>query len=123
MEYGEDMHPGTAFPIVQENEMSNVCGGSVESKCAACLRGEPVGISYGMAWHLARDENGIAASGPDYRYRCLNFDDECRRFGEPYGYIMFAWKPVKCRNGKWRWLRWVERHNPGCSYTLSNRAH
>jgi len=32
---------------------------------------------------------------------------------EPYGFHEFAWKPRRCRNGKIRWLCWVERHSNG----------
>ncbi len=40
---------------------------------------------------------------------------------EYFGYYIFAWLPKKCRNGKWRWLCWLEKHDDG-TYTLGNRA-
>ena len=52
-------------------------------------------------------------------------DPEFRTGGEPFGLYVFAWLPKKCRNGKWRWLCWVERHGYGKNktYTIGNRAH
>lgn len=44
-------------------------------------------------------------------------DEEGRHCCEPIGYSFFAWLPVKCRNGKIRWLTAVERHVDG-TYTL-----
>lgn len=52
----------------------------------------------------------------------LQIDDEDRLNVEPFGYYTFAWLPKRCRNGKIRWLTWVERHDDG-TYTLGNRAH
>ena len=40
---------------------------------------------------------------------------------EPYGYFTFAWMPKRCRNGRLRWLCWVQRHDDG-SYTLGDNA-
>ena len=48
-------------------------------------------------------------------------DDEERTPWEPYGWHTFAWLPTKCRNGKWRWFRWLERHGKG-DYTLGRGA-
>lgn len=53
---------------------------------------------------------------------CADWDAEGRSIGEPVGFYVFAWLPVRCRNGKVRWLTWVERHDGG-TYTLGNRAH
>jgi hypothetical protein len=92
----------------------------VQSRCAACLRGEPVGYHRGAFVHSVRDHEGVAAGVPPFR--CLNFDDECRPIGEPLGYYTFALFPVRCLNRRWRWFCWVERHNNG-TYTLGNRAH
>jgi hypothetical protein len=38
---------------------------------------------------------------------------------EPLGYAMFAFWPVRCRNGKWRWFCGVDRHRDG-TYTKSS---
>lgn len=53
--------------------------------------------------------------------RCQNFDREMRHGAEPLGLYVFAFLPKRCRNGKTRWLTWVERHKDG-TYTLGNRA-
>ena len=53
---------------------------------------------------------------------CKNHDSEHRSIGEPLGYYRFAWWPVVCRNGRRRWLTWIEDHGNG-AYTLGNRAH
>ncbi len=45
------------------------------------------------------------------------YDSEAIHFTEPYGWHLFAWTPKRCRNGKIRWLKWLERHGDG-SYTL-----
>lgn len=50
------------------------------------------------------------------------YDNEGRHICEPFGFYEFAWRPRKCRNGKWRWLCWVESHDDG-TFTLGNRAH
>lgn len=55
-------------------------------------------------------------------YPCDNYDTEMRHIVEPLGYYIFAWLPKVCRNGRTRWLTWVERHDDG-TYTLGNRAH
>jgi hypothetical protein len=36
---------------------------------------------------------------------------------EEFGAHRFAWLPRRCRNGRLRWLRTLERHRDG-SYTL-----
>lgn len=48
-------------------------------------------------------------------------DEEKRISSEKFGLFVFAWWPHKCRNGKWRWFRSLEKHDDG-SYTLGNRA-
>lgn len=92
---------------------------AVQSRCLACDRKEPVGLKLGAAVHSIRDSVGRAVSG---FFPCLNFDDECRHIGEPLGFYVFAWKPRRCRNGRLRWLKWVERHADG-SFTLGDRAY
>jgi len=52
---------------------------------------------------------------------CFDYDSECRHISEPLGFYEFAWKPVRRRNGRWVWLRFVECHRDG-STTLGNRA-
>ena len=54
--------------------------------------------------------------------RCANYDFENRHIAEPLGFYRFAFWPVHCLNGKWRWLRWIEDHGDG-RYSLGNRAH
>ena len=93
---------------------------SFKSKCGSCDRGDPGGNIDGRIVHCVRDEHGKAVYGQFIA--CLNFDSECRSFVEPFGWIAFAWLPRRCRNGRWRWLRFTEKHFDG-TYTLSNRAH
>jgi hypothetical protein len=45
------------------------------------------------------------------------YDNEGRHVAESYGFHVFAWLPQQCRNGKIRWLTWLERHNDG-THTL-----
>lgn len=68
--------------------------------------------------HAWRHESGEVL--PNEFVRCHHYDLECRLTDEPDGRIVFAWLPVRCRNGKRRWLRRVERHADG-TYTLGNR--
>jgi hypothetical protein len=57
------------------------------------------------------------------RYKpCPNWDGEFRHVAEALGFYTFAWRPRRCRNGKLRWLTWIERHDDH-TYTLGNRAH
>lgn len=44
------------------------------------------------------------------------YDSELRSCCESYGLHVFAWRPVRCRNGLLRWLTTVERHHDG-TYT------
>ena len=46
------------------------------------------------------------------------FDEECRHVAEPHGLTVFAWWPRTCRNGKRRWLTWLEHHADG-TYTFA----
>lgn len=46
------------------------------------------------------------------------FDAERREPWEPYGFIALAWLPTRCRNGRVRWLTFLERHDDG-TYTRS----
>lgn len=46
------------------------------------------------------------------------FDDELVAPWEYLGFATFAWLPKKCRNGKLRWLCWVDQHRDG-TYTKS----
>jgi hypothetical protein len=46
-------------------------------------------------------------------------DAEGRFPWEPMGFTTFAFKPKRCRNGKLRWLCFVERHGDG-SYTYAH---
>jgi hypothetical protein len=99
-------------------------GISFRSRCTFCDMGgahAEVGCRGGQMLHKLRTQNG-ALSEPLRYVTCSNWDDECRSIGEPFGFYTFAWLPVKCRNGKRRWLCDVERHRDG-TYTLGNRAH
>ena len=44
-------------------------------------------------------------------------DSEGLACWEAYGRHRFAWMPKRCRNGRVRWLKTLERHGDG-SYTL-----
>ena len=46
-------------------------------------------------------------------------DKEMRLEGEEFGYFIFAFLPKKCRNNKWRWLCWLERHGEKGRYTYT----
>lgn len=92
---------------------------SVESRCIACKRHEPVGFRRGRVVHSVRDGDGCATAES---FGCADFDAECRHAAEPLGFYSFAWRPRRCRNRRLRWLTWVERHADG-SFTLGNRAH
>lgn len=46
------------------------------------------------------------------------WDEEGKSVVEPCGFYVFAWLPRRCRNGKVRWLCWLERHRDG-TYTKS----
>jgi hypothetical protein len=93
---------------------------SVKSRCGACNAGEPVGRHKGVVVHSARWADGRAIPGTVYA--CHNFDAECRHGAEGFGFYIFAWLPRRRRNGKLRWLTWVEDHLDG-TFTLGNRAH
>lgn len=47
--------------------------------------------------------------------------DNAERHPFYFGYFIFAWLPKRCRNGKVRWLAWLEKHSDG-SYTAGDRA-
>lgn len=76
-------------------------------------------MSDGIRWvsHPSNPGNsaGLRPDQPTY-------DSEGRHAAESIGFYEFAWRPRRCRNGKWRWLCWVESHGDG-TYTLGNRAH
>jgi hypothetical protein len=46
-------------------------------------------------------------------------DSEGRFPWEPLGFVTFTFWPKRCRNGKWRWLCFVERHSDG-TYTYAH---
>lgn len=85
------------------------------SQCGHCERGLPRGRLTVLGGRVGHTINGRADI-------CGNVDAELRSIGEPFGFYTFAWLPKTCRNGKRRWLCWVERHDDG-TYTLGNRAH
>lgn len=89
---------------------------AVKSRCEACNRGEPVGHRRGKIVHRTE-----AWFGSGF-IECPNWDDECRHAAEGLGYYRVAWWPVRCRNGKLRWLTWIEDHLDG-TFSLGNRAH
>jgi hypothetical protein len=91
-------------------------GISVETRCACCALGmqpriRKVFVPY-YAYHKMKD--GFI--------QCQSYDAELRHVTDPFGWYKIAWWPVQCRNGYWRWLRWVEQHGDG-TYSLGNRAH
>lgn len=88
----------------------------VKSHCKRCNGGETVSRRHGVMVHRRIADDGV----PQYE-ACPNWDSECRHAAESLGFYLFAWLPVKCRNGKRRWLRWVERHGDG-TFSLGNRA-
>ena len=93
-----------------------------QNACPSCAAGHPCGYSRkrGRIVHSVYSLiDGKAMKGKTAD--CANADDECRFGGEPYGFYQIAWLPKRCRNGRWRWLCWVERHSDG-TYTLGNRA-
>jgi hypothetical protein len=94
---------------------------SVQTTCPYCLQGDKPRIRRVLkpwyAFHIVERFSG----GQDFAM-CSMFDSELRHAGESLGFYEFAWKPVQCRNGKWRWLRTVERHDDK-TYSLGNRAH
>ena len=96
-------------------------GISVESRCEYCNQGVSVG------WSKLRNRPVHAIPNTRNEFvACKNYDDECRHIGAGFGWYTFAWLPTKCRNGKWRWLTWLEKHADMLGrtyYTLGNRAH
>jgi hypothetical protein len=106
---------------------------SARSRCTICDKPGRKTVFYrdGRMWHYVpapgaqSKRRHLAVADPlvPPRYLpCLNYDDECRHIAESLGFYVFAWLPVRARNGKMRWLRWVERHEDG-TVTLGNRAH
>lgn len=100
-------------------------GIGAKSQCEACNRGEAVerltrGVGRGRIVHPQLSQTGQVMRSETVR--CLNWDSENRHIAESLGWYTFAWMPKRCRNGKLRWLCWVERHSDG-TYTLGNRAH
>lgn len=95
----------------------------VQSLCTACDRREPPRLltrgRRSMVVHPLYSEIGQQLRGEFLR--CKNFDTECRHVGESFGYIFFAWFPRTCRNGRRRWLTWLERHQDG-TFTYCDRA-
>lgn len=86
---------------------------SAPSKCRYCLANDrAVTLRHGRMVH----SRGLAYMA------CADWDTECRHLDEPLGFYRFAWWPRRCRNGRWRWLCWVEHHLDG-TYSLGNRAH
>ena len=90
---------------------------SVQSQCDYCTKA--------VALRWSKRNNRPVHAIPNTRNEfvaCKNYDTELRHLAEPMGYYRVAFWPVKCRNGKWRWLTWIEDHGNG-TYTLGNRAH
>jgi hypothetical protein len=69
-----------------------------------------------------KTEGGRSLFDEDGYRICPDWDDEWRHVSEPIGWHKFAWWPVRCRNGKPRWLRDIEIMTDG-TYALGNRAH
>jgi hypothetical protein len=47
-------------------------------------------------------------------------DAEGKFAWEPLGFSSYAFIPRKCRNGRWRWLCFLEKHEDG-TYTKDRR--
>ncbi len=90
---------------------------SVKSECQLCLSGH----QKRLISHKGKVVHWFPMFGEESHRPCLDYDSECRHAAEPLGFYAFAWKPVRRRNGRWAWLRWVELHADG-SVTLGNRA-
>ena len=111
--------------------MANNFGVAAQSQCPSCIKGHPY-VDGGSRSATRRHRfyhsvYGTREDSREYALRgeftaCLNFDPEDRHIAEPLGFYVFAWLPRSCRNGRVRWLRWLERHSDG-SYTLGNRAY
>lgn len=104
---------------------------SAQSQCPDCIKGHPVADfkhrSETRRHRFYHSVYGVDEAGKEYALRgefiaCQNFDNEDRHIAEPMGFYVFTWKPQRCRNGRLRWLRWLERHPDG-TFTLGNRAH
>ena len=96
----------------------------VQITCARCLAGAKVFRRHGRMIHRVPEFlswGGRVTPIPEY-YPCPDWDSECRHVSEPMGWFTFAWWPVRCRNGKVRWLQSVEKMANG-TFTLGNRAH
>ncbi len=92
------------------------------SRCPLCCRGRRVvGWRRGVIVHRFVSVDPNTTGIYDYK-PCPDYDSEGRHIAEPFGFYTFAWWPKLCRNGKRRWLTWVERHEDG-SFTLGDRAH
>jgi hypothetical protein len=89
---------------------------SVPSRCPECSAGLPLWRREAVRPHRWMHRIG------DTAIFCENYDPEGRHVAEPYGFIEFAWRPTKCRNGRWRWLRSVEHHDDG-TFSLCDRAY
>jgi hypothetical protein len=96
-------------------------GVSVQNQCEHCGRGAEPFLLPTLRRLRFRPVHPIPNTRGEY-VACKNFDSECRHLAEGMGFYRVAWWPVKCRNGKWRWLSWIEDHGDG-SYSLGNRAH
>lgn len=85
----------------------------IQSKCEECNKGNRP---------FRSKHSGQMVHG---HFLCLNYDAELRHIGEAFGFFIFSWIPRKCRNDRWRWLTWLERHGGDGSYTytLGNRGH
>jgi hypothetical protein len=96
-------------------------GVSVPCSCPYCLQGDKPKLRRVFkpyfAYHIVESFQGQLEF-----VKCSMYDRELRHAAESMGFYMIAWRPVHCRNGYWRWLRWVEQHSDG-TYSLGNRAH
>ena len=93
----------------------------VPCSCPYCLQGQrPLLRRVFKPWFVYHLVEGF--QGQFEFVHCSMYDSELRHAAEPFGFYKFAWLPVKCRNGYWRWLSWVEHHSDG-TYSLGNRAH
>ncbi len=114
-----------------------ICEVAAQSRCPICISGDRrVGWRQGAIAHRApqktAEERYLGLATPkaegsrsyfdaDGYQICPDYDPEGRHIAEPLGFYTFTWWPKICRNGKRRWMTWVERHRDG-TYTLGDRA-
>jgi hypothetical protein len=114
----------TGGPLVLEKSTAEPYSVSAKITCEHCLNGiTRVTKRSGRMVHakITIYDNTIVPNEIKY-LPCADWDSECRYINEPIGFIKFAWKPMKCRNGKRRWFKFVEMMGDG-TFCLGDRAY